>query len=62
MDIVRFIGLDTSEPIAQIGGVEGGVEESGAASFFSGHYEDTIGTSTFFTFKESKDIEPSGKI
>ena len=54
------MGLDTSEPIAQIGGITEGVEEGAAATFFSGHYENTLGTSTFFTFQESN-LEENGK-
>lgn len=48
-DVVRFLGLDTSEPIAQIGGTE----EGSSAAFFSGHYENTVGTSTFFSVEDS---------
>ena len=51
-EIVRFVGLDTSEPIAQIGGLTDDINDSGAATFFSGHYENTLGTSTFFAFQE----------
>lgn len=58
-EIVRFVGLDSSEPIAQIGGLTDGVEEATAATFFSGHYENTIGTSTFFALQES-DLETNG--
>ena len=48
-DVVRFLGLDPSEPIAQIGGTE----EGSSAAFFSGHYENTVGTSTFFSVEDS---------
>lgn len=58
-EVVRFVGLDTSEPIAQIGGITEDVEEGAAATFFSGHYENTLGTSTFFTFQESN-LEENG--
>lgn len=54
-DVVRFVGLDTSEPIAQIGGIG----EGSSAAFFSGHYENTVGTSTFFLVEDS-DPEENG--
>ena len=58
---MRFIGLDTSEPIAQIGGGTSSEGGGPAATFFSGHYEDTIGTSTFFAHQEYSNLEESRK-
>jgi len=58
-EIVRFLGLDSSEPIAQIGGIAEGEGETSSATFFSGHYENTVGTSTFFTLEESH-LEENG--
>merc|ERR1711994_984844 len=40
-----------SEPIAQIGGI-GKEGEATSSSFFSGHGENTVGTSTFFTLED----------
>lgn len=58
-DFVRFLGLDSSEPIAQIGGIAEDEREASSAAFFSGHYENTVGTSTFFTLEESN-LEENG--
>jgi hypothetical protein len=58
-DVVRFLGLDSSEPIAQIGGISQDQKEVASSTFFSGHYENTLGTSTFFTFQESN-LEENG--
>jgi hypothetical protein len=58
-DVVRFLGLDSSEPIAQIGGISQDQKEVASSTFFSGHYENTQGTSTFFTFQESN-LEENG--
>ena len=51
-EFVKFLGLESSEPIAQIGGT-GKEGEAVASSFFSGHYENTVGTSTFFTLEDN---------
>lgn len=59
-EIVQFLGLDSSEPIAQIGGtIESG--EVAASTFFSGHYENTVGTSTFFALENSNSEEFDAK-
>jgi hypothetical protein len=57
-EFVKFLGLETSEPIAQIGGTGPG-GEAVTSSFFSGHYENTVGTSTFFTLEDSNTEEES---
>ena len=55
-EFVKFLGLESSEPIAQIGGT-GKEGEAIASSFFSGHYENTVGTSTFFTLEDNNPEE-----
>ena len=45
-DISKFIGLDTEQPIVQIGN-----------QVFAGTFEDTIGTSLFFTLDDDQEEE-----
>lgn len=59
-EIVQFLGLDSSEPIAQIGGTVEGAEGA-SSTFFSGHYENTVGTSTFFALENSNSEEIGAK-